>query len=70
MSWTATDGGAVLLTGASAWLECAVEQDFRAGDHDIVLLRVHGLSADSRVPPLVFHGSAYRRLADQLDRSA
>ena len=70
LSWTATEGGAVLLTGASAWLECTVEQDVPAGDHDIVLLRVHGLSADPRVPPLVFQGSAYRRLADQLDRTA
>lgn len=70
LSWTAGAGGAVLLSGASAWLECGVEQEFRAGDHDIVLLRVHSLSADPRVPPLVFHGSAYRRLADQLDRTA
>ncbi len=41
-----------------------------AGDHDIALLRVHDLGADPRVPPLVFHGSAYRRLAERLERSA
>ncbi len=41
-----------------------------AGDHDIALLRVHDLGADPRVPPLVFHGSAYRRLDIRLDRSA
>ena len=70
LSWTATAAGAVLLRGASAWLECGVERDVPAGDHDIVLLRVHELSADAQVPPLVFHGSTYRRLADRLDRSA
>lgn len=70
LSWTATEEGAVLLRGASAWLECSVEKDVPAGDHDIVLLRVHALSADPQVPPLVFQGSAYRRLADTLDRTA
>lgn len=70
LSWTATGEGAVLLHGSSAWLECGVEREVPAGDHDIVLLRVHALAADPRVAPLVFHGSAYRRLADQLDRSA
>jgi flavin reductase (DIM6/NTAB) family NADH-FMN oxidoreductase RutF len=54
--------GAILLDGSSAWLDCAIEQEIRAGDHDIVLLRVHDLDADPDVAPLVFHGSRYRRL--------
>jgi flavin reductase (DIM6/NTAB) family NADH-FMN oxidoreductase RutF len=62
LDWRATADGAVLLAGASAWLDCAVERQVPAGDHDIVLLRVHDLGADPRVPPLVFHGSAFRRL--------
>jgi flavin reductase (DIM6/NTAB) family NADH-FMN oxidoreductase RutF len=70
LGWRATADGAVLLAGASAWLDCAVERELPAGDHDIVLLRVHDLGADPRVPPLVFHGSAYRRLEEQLERSA
>jgi flavin reductase (DIM6/NTAB) family NADH-FMN oxidoreductase RutF len=62
LSWRATPDGAVLLTGAGAWLDCAIDQQVTAGDHDIVVLRVHDLSADPGVPPLVFHASAYHRL--------
>jgi flavin reductase (DIM6/NTAB) family NADH-FMN oxidoreductase RutF len=56
--------GAVLLDGSSAWLDCEIEREIPAGDHDIVLLRVHDLDADPEVAPLVFHGSRYRRLHD------
>jgi flavin reductase (DIM6/NTAB) family NADH-FMN oxidoreductase RutF len=63
LSWNATGDGAVLLAAASAWLECSVEREIRAGDHEIVLLRVHRLGADPRIAPLVFHGGRYRRLA-------
>lgn len=63
LSWHATDDGAVLLDGASAWFDCSVEREIRAGDHEIVLLNVHGLGTDPQTPPLVFHGSRYRRLA-------
>ncbi|HET9169192.1 MAG TPA: flavin reductase family protein [Actinospica sp.] len=63
LSWHATDDGAILLDGASAWFDCAVEREIRAGDHEIVLLHVHGLGTDPQTPPLVFHGSRYRRLA-------
>ena len=70
LGWRATPAGAVLLSGASAWLDCGLEQQVRAGDHEILLLRVHDLEADPAVPPLVFHGSAFRRLAGDLDPPA
>jgi flavin reductase (DIM6/NTAB) family NADH-FMN oxidoreductase RutF len=63
LSWHATEDGAILLDGASAWFDCAVDREIRAGDHEIVLLNVHGLGTDPLTPPLVFHGSRYRRLA-------
>ena len=62
LDWRATPDGAVLVEDAGAWLDCSVEQVIRAGDHDIVLLRVHELDADPAVPPLVFHASGFRRL--------
>jgi flavin reductase (DIM6/NTAB) family NADH-FMN oxidoreductase RutF len=61
LSWRATGDGAVILCGASAWLDCSIERHITAGDHDIVLLRVHDLAA-SDTPPLVFHGSTSRQL--------
>jgi flavin reductase (DIM6/NTAB) family NADH-FMN oxidoreductase RutF len=61
LSWRATGDGAVMLCGASAWLDCSIERHIPAGDHDIVLLRVHDLGA-SDAPPLVFHGSTFRQL--------
>ena len=63
LSWHTTEDGAILLDHASAWFDCSIEREIRAGDHEIVLLRVHRLGTDPRIPPLVFHGSRYRRLA-------
>lgn len=60
--WRVTPDGGVLLDGSSAWLDCSIEREIPAGDHDIVLLRVHDLDADPQVPPLVFHASGYRQL--------
>jgi flavin reductase (DIM6/NTAB) family NADH-FMN oxidoreductase RutF len=64
LDWRATGDGAVLLSEASAWFDCSLEQEIPAGDHDIVLLRVHDLGA-SEVMPLVFHGSSYRQLTSR-----
>ncbi|MFI5934700.1 flavin reductase family protein [Actinoplanes sp. NPDC051494] len=64
LGWRSSADGAIVLDGSSAWLDCSVADQIRAGDHDIVLLRVHDLDADPEVAPLVFHGSRYRRLHD------
>jgi flavin reductase (DIM6/NTAB) family NADH-FMN oxidoreductase RutF len=61
-TWRTTRNGEILLDGACAWLDCSIESEIPAGDHDIVLLRVHALDADRGVPPLVFHQSTFGRL--------
>jgi len=40
----------------------SIERQLPAGDHDIVLLRVHDLEAGNDIRPLVFHRSRSRRL--------
>jgi len=64
-SWRATRAGEIVLDGACAWLDCSIEREIPAGDHDIILLRVHDLDADGSIPPLIFHGSAFHRLGDK-----
>ncbi|GLY31030.1 flavin reductase family protein [Kineosporia sp. NBRC 101731] len=60
---TLTQDGAVLFAGASLWLDCSVYGEMPAGDHRVVLLEVHTLWHDEAAQdPLVFHGSAFRRL--------
>nr|WP_268235981.1 flavin reductase family protein [Flexivirga endophytica] len=63
VDWRATTRRAVFLDGATALLETTVRDVVTAGDHDIVVLGVHDLDLDESRPPLVFHGSAFRRLA-------
>ncbi|WP_216892390.1 flavin reductase family protein [Nocardia alni] len=55
-------GHAVFVEGASAWLEGTIETQVPAGDHQVVILRVHRLATRADVDPLVFHGSRFRRL--------
>jgi len=62
LGWSATQEGAVVLEGATAWLHCSIHQVFPGGDHDIVVLRVHDLDADHAIHPLVFHASKFHRL--------
>jgi flavin reductase (DIM6/NTAB) family NADH-FMN oxidoreductase RutF len=62
LSWRTSEHGALVLDGVSAWLETSVDQVVSAGDHDIVVLRVHDVAADPAVAPLVFHASRFRVL--------
>ncbi|RYE42694.1 MAG: flavin reductase [Hyphomicrobiales bacterium] len=64
LSWRTTDDGALLLHGAAAWLDCAVESVHPAGDHEMVLFRVHRQCTHLSNGPLVFHASAFHGLAE------
>lgn len=59
---TVTRDGAVYIDGTSVWLESAIEQLVPAGDHTIVLLRVHAITVHDEVAPIVFHRSTFRKL--------
>ncbi|WP_432498900.1 flavin reductase family protein [Kineococcus gypseus] len=60
---TTTAGGAHLVHGAPVWLECSVHSEVPAGDHDVVLLRVHTMGSVPDTEPLVWHASSFRALS-------
>jgi flavin reductase (DIM6/NTAB) family NADH-FMN oxidoreductase RutF len=64
LATTRTDAGAVLLDDAVATFDCTLHQEVAAGDHTIVLLALHAVEDRGLALPLVFHRSAFGRLAD------
>jgi flavin reductase (DIM6/NTAB) family NADH-FMN oxidoreductase RutF len=60
---TATDDGAVTLDDGLAMFDCSVYREVEAGDHTIVLLQLHAVEHADTAQPLVFHRSAFGRLA-------
>jgi flavin reductase (DIM6/NTAB) family NADH-FMN oxidoreductase RutF len=64
VKWEATPSGAVFVQDATAWLECTVVDSLPAGDHTVTIFAVAGVWADPEAPPLVFHGSRFRMLAE------
>lgn len=59
---SSSERGAVFIHGTSVWLESSIEQLVTAGDHTIVVLKVHEITVHPDVPPIVFHRSTFRRL--------
>jgi 3-hydroxy-9,10-secoandrosta-1,3,5(10)-triene-9,17-dione monooxygenase reductase component len=59
LEWTAAPGGSPVLKGALAWIECSVENEHVAGDHVIVVARVHQLDQCHDGAPLVFYRGGY-----------
>ncbi|WP_031469030.1 flavin reductase family protein [Sciscionella sediminilitoris] len=64
VTWSASGDEAVFVVGAAALYDCSIHEELPAGDHTIVLLRVHRLATAPDTAPLVFHGSRFRRLDD------
>jgi 3-hydroxy-9,10-secoandrosta-1,3,5(10)-triene-9,17-dione monooxygenase reductase component len=59
LEWTAAPGGGPVIDGALAWLECSVDAEHVAGDHVIVVARVHHLDKHDDGEPLVFYRGSY-----------
>ena len=61
IEWTESPGGGPVLTEALAWLECSIEDEHVAGDHVIVVARVHHLDKHHDGEPLLFYQGDYGR---------
>ncbi|KQN39862.1 hypothetical protein ASG37_16860 [Sphingomonas sp. Leaf407] len=62
IAYDVTPDGALFLGDATAWLDCSVEREIVAGDHDIILLRLHRAATAGGIAPLVFHASGFHTL--------
>lgn len=56
---TCTERGAVTITDGLAWFDTTIHHAIEAGDHTIVLLRLHSAHHVDHAPPLVFHRSGF-----------
>ncbi|NUR26434.1 MAG: flavin reductase family protein [Catenulispora sp.] len=70
LSWSASPGGHPIMDDAIGWLDCVPEAVHRAGDHDLVLVRVTVLGGGDGDAPLIFHRGRFGRLADTITTSA
>ncbi|MBC9734571.1 flavin reductase family protein [Nocardioides marmotae] len=57
-----TEDGAVLLDEGLARFDCSIHEEVVAGDHTLVLLRLHSVESADTSLPLVFHRSGFGRL--------
>jgi 3-hydroxy-9,10-secoandrosta-1,3,5(10)-triene-9,17-dione monooxygenase reductase component len=64
VSWhPAVTGGAPVIDGSLAWVNCAVELIHDAGDHELVIGRVLDLGLGDGLP-LLFYNSAFASLVE------
>jgi len=57
-----TEQGAITLKDGLARFDCTIFREVVAGDHTVVLLRLHAVDHADTSLPLIFHRSAFGRL--------
>lgn len=56
---SASDEGALTIDDGLARFDCSIYREVEAGDHTIVLLRLHAVEHTDTAAPLVFHRSGF-----------
>jgi flavin reductase (DIM6/NTAB) family NADH-FMN oxidoreductase RutF len=56
------ENGAVTLADGLAQFDATIYREVEAGDHTVVLLRLHAVEHAGDSQPLIFHRSGFRRL--------
>lgn len=64
---TITRDGAATLDDGLAMFDCSIYREVEAGDHTIVILRLHAVEHPDSALPLVFHRSGFTQLHDGLE---
>ena len=63
LTCSVTPRGALTLDDGVAQFDCTIHEQVEAGDHVIVLLRLHAVAHAETSMPLVFHRSGFGRLS-------
>jgi flavin reductase (DIM6/NTAB) family NADH-FMN oxidoreductase RutF len=61
VGWSPSRMGSPVLEGALAYIDCTIESEHPAGDHVIVVGRVHELGLEDEGRPLAFFRGGYGR---------
>lgn len=69
VSYRHSDNGSPILQYAMAWIDCTIEQIVEAGDHYLVLGRVHAMDVVSDEDPMLFFRGKYGGFADLESRN-
>ncbi|GAA1249003.1 flavin reductase family protein [Prauserella halophila] len=59
VSWSPSPGGAPLLRGVIAWIDCTLWSEYDGGDHTIAVGSVRDLETYPHRDPLLFHRGGY-----------
>lgn len=60
--------GSPIIDGAVVWIDCELDAVHEAGDHFIVIGRVHGLDLHHEGSPMIFHKGGYSGVLSRSER--
>ncbi|MSO37365.1 MAG: flavin reductase [Acidimicrobiia bacterium] len=63
LEWRVSNHGPI-LADVHAWIDCTIEAEYVAGDHDVVIGRVHELGLTADAGPLLFYRGQYGRVQE------